>query len=191
MRSKCRVKGLRSVTGTETAVPWFFVSPGQGSFLVPNGLVPGNMTLKINSGDRRAAFPTTVAASSPGIFTANGNGQGVPAAVILRVAPDNARTTEFPFVAGASGFEAGPIAFGEDRLFLDFYATGVRGSANVQVTMGGETIAPLYAGAQPQFIGLDQVTIELPGNFAGRGKVDVAILSGGVRSNTVELNFGN
>ena len=94
-------------------------------------------------------------------------------------------------MAGASGFEAGPIAFGEDRLFLDFYATGVRGSANVQVTMGGETIAPLYAGAQPQFIGLDQLMIELPRSFAGRGKVEVTILSGGVRSNTVELNFGN
>ncbi len=182
---------LRSTTGVETPVPWFFVSPGQGSFLVPNGLAAGNMTLKISSGDRKASFPTRIASTSPGIFTANGNGQGAPAAVILRVAPDNARTTEFPFVLGAAGFEAAAIRFGEDRLFLDFYATGVRGSTAVQVLLGGETIAPLYAGAQPQFIGLDQVTIELPRSFAGKGKVEAVIVAGGVRSNTVELNFGN
>ena len=74
---------------------------------------------------------------------------------------------------------------------IDFYATGVRGSTDVQILMGGEPIAPLYAGAQPQLIGLDQVTIELPGSFAGRGKVEVVIVSGGVRSNTEELKFGN
>jgi len=182
---------LRSGTGVETAVPWFFVSPGQGSFLVPGGLAPANMTLKISSGDRKVAFPVTITATSPGVFTANGNGQGVPAAVILRVGPDNARSSEFPFVAGAAGFEAAAIRFGEDRLFLDFYATGVRGSTNVQVLLGGETITPLYAGAQPQFIGLDQVTIELPRSFAGRGKVEATVVSGGVRSNPVELNFGN
>ena len=180
---------LRSATGVETAVPWFFVSPGQGSFLVPNGLQPGNMTLKLNYADRRVSLPVTIAAVSPGIFTANGSGQGVPAAVILRVKPDNARSNEFPFVAGASGFEAAPIRFGEDRLFLDFYATGVRGSNDVQVILAGDTISPLYAGAQPQFVGLDQVTIELPRSMMGRGKVEVVIVAGGVRSNMVELNF--
>lgn len=180
---------LRSTGGAETPVPWFFVSPSQGSFLVPAGVALGNVTLKLQSGDRRVAFPATIASTSPGIFAANGNGQGVPAAVILRVKPDNSRSTEFPFVAGVSGFSAAPIKFGEDRLFLDLYATGVRGSASVQVIAGGETIAPLYAGAQPQFVGLDQVTIELPRSFVGRGRVEVTVVSGGVRSNTVELNF--
>jgi uncharacterized protein (TIGR03437 family) len=182
---------LRSSTGVETAVPWFFVSPGQGSFLVPAGTATGSTTLKIESGERRWGFPATIAATSPGVFTANGSGQGVPAAVILRVTPDNARSTEFPFVAGAGGFVAAPIQFGADRLFLDLYATGVRGSTDVQVVVGSETLTPLYAGAQPQFIGLDQVTFELPRTLAGAGKVEVTVVSGGVRGNTVELNFGN
>lgn len=182
---------LRLASGAEAVVPWFFVSPGQGSFLVPAGTPAGNVTLKVESGDRRWAFPTTIAPTSPGIFTANGNGQGVPAAVILRVAPDNARSTEFPFVAGAAGFVAAPIRFGADRLFLDLYATGVRGSSNVQVLLGLDTITPLFAGAQPQFVGLDQVTIELPPSLAGVGKMQVTIVSGGLRSNVVELNFAN
>ncbi|MFN9300089.1 MAG: hypothetical protein ACK6DZ_20570 [Acidobacteriota bacterium] len=182
---------LRSAAGTETVVPWFFVSPGQGSFLVPAGTATGSTTLKIESGDRRWGFPATIAATSPGVFTANGSGQGVPAAVLLRVAPDNTRSTEFPFVAGAAGFVAAPIRFGDDRLFLDLYATGVRGSTSVQVLLGSETLTPLYAGAQPQFIGLDQVTFELPRALAGAGKVEVTVVAGGVRGNTVELNFGN
>jgi uncharacterized protein (TIGR03437 family) len=182
---------LRSSAGVETPVGWFFVSPGQGSFLVPGGLATGSMTLKINSGDRRVAFPVSIAATAPGIFTANGNGQGAPAAVLLRVKPDNSRSTELPFAAGAAGFEATPIRFGGDRLFLDLYATGVRGATSVEVLLDGVSNTPLYAGAQPQFIGLDQVTLELPGSLAGKGKVNVVIVAGGVRSNQVELNFGN
>ena len=182
---------FRSGAGAELPVPWFFVSPSQGSFLVPAGVPAGNAILKIESGDRRWGFPSNIAATSPGIFTANGNGQGVPAAVILRVAPDNSRSTECPFAAGQAGFDAAPIRFGDDRLFRDLYATGVRGASSVQVLLGSESITPLFAGAQPEFVGLDQVTIELPRSFAGRGKADVVIVSGGVRSNTVELNFGN
>jgi len=59
------------------------------------------------------------------------------------------------------------------------------------VLLGSETLTPLYAGAQPQFIGLDQVTFELPRTLAGAGKVEVTVVAGGVRGNTVELNFGN
>jgi uncharacterized protein (TIGR03437 family) len=182
---------LRTASGAETAVPWFFVSPGQGSFLVPSGTAAGNMMLKIESADRRWAFPTTVAPTSPGIFTANGSGQGAPAAVILRVAPDGARSTEFPFEAGAVGFIPAPIRFGDDRLFLDLYATGVRGSSSVQVLLGPDPVTPLFAGAQPQFAGLDQVTFELPRSLAGAGKIEVVVVSGGVRSNAVELNFAD
>ncbi len=180
---------LRSAAGVELPVQWFFVSPGQASFLVPAGAALGNATLKIDAGDRRWSFPTTIAPTAPGIFAANGNGQGAPAAVILRVAPDGSRSTEFPFAAGSAGFVAAPIRFGEDRLFLDLYATGVRGSSDVQVILGTETITPLYAGAQPQFPGLDQVTIELPKAYAGRGTVTVSLVAGGVRSNAVALNF--
>jgi uncharacterized protein (TIGR03437 family) len=182
---------LRSSAGTETPLPWFFVSPGQGSFLVPSALAAGNYTLKITNGDRRVSFPTSVAATAPGIFTANGNGQGVPAAVLLRVAPDNSRSTEFPFAAGSAGFDATPIAFGQDRLFLDLYMTGVRGSTSVTVTLDGQTITPLFAGAQPQFLGLDQVTFELPATLRGRGRRALFVTAGGVQSNTVELNFAN
>lgn len=182
---------LRNSAGTETSLPWFFVSPGQGSFLVPTGLTAGNYTLKLTNGDRRVSYPTSIAATAPGIFTANGNGQGAPAAVILRVAPDNTRSTEFPFASGSAGFDAAPISFGQDRLFLDLYMTGVRGSNAVSVTIDGQSITPLFAGAQPQFVGLDQVTFELPATLRGRGRQTLFVIAGGVQSNSVELQFAN
>lgn len=180
---------IRTAAGQEMSVPWFFVSPGQGSFLVPETIPAGSVTLKMQSGDRRWAIPATIIGTAPGIFTANGNGLGAPAAVILRVGPDNARSVEFPFVTSPAGFLPAPIRFGEDRLFLDLYATGVRGASDVRVQIGEEMLTPLYAGAQPQFVGLDQVTIELPKSFVGRGEVDVAIVVGSVRSNSVKLLF--
>jgi uncharacterized protein (TIGR03437 family) len=173
---------LRSAAGAETAAPWFFVSPGQASFLVPAALAPGEYSLRLRSADRRLNVPTRLVAAAPGIFTANGGGTGAPAAVLLRVAPDGARSTELV---------SGPIRFGPDRLFLDLYATGVRGGAEIAVLAGAERIAPLYAGPQPQFTGLDQVTFELPAAWATRDRVALLVVSGTERSNSVELRFGN
>lgn len=182
---------FRSSDGREHPATWFFVSPSQGSLLVPASVPTGEATLKLESGDRRWAFPVTIEAAAPGIFTANGNGIGAPAALILRVSPTDARSIEYPFAAGSNGFVASPIRFAGDRLFLDLYATGVRGAgANVQILLGGESFQPLYAGPQPQFAGLDQVTFELPLSFQGRGRVEAIVIANGQRSNPVELNFG-
>jgi uncharacterized protein (TIGR03437 family) len=171
---------LRSSSGQETAAPWFFVSPSQGSILVPGTLSPGDYSLRIRSADRRMNIPTQLVAAAPGIFTVNGGGTGLPAAVILRIAPDGTRTTELT---------TGPVRFGQDRLFLDLYATGVRGGAPVLVVAGQERITPLYAGAQSQFVGLDQVTFELPRAWATRERVELSIVAGGASSNAVELRF--
>lgn len=173
---------LRNSGGVETPAPWFFVSPSQGSFLVPTTLTPGEYSLRIRSTDRRINIPTRLVPSSPGIFTANGAGTGTPAAVILRIAPDGTRSTELT---------TGPLRFGADRLFLDLYATGVRGGSPIEVLAGAERITPLYAGPQPQFAGLDQVTFELPREWATRDRIELTILSGAERSNTVELRFTN
>jgi uncharacterized protein (TIGR03437 family) len=84
-----------------------------------------------------------------------------------------------------------PVRFGGDRLYLDLYGTGWRYALgeSVRVEMGGESLTPLFAGAQPEFAGLDQITLELPARLAGRGRVEVVVTADGVRSNAVELFF--
>lgn len=187
---------VRGSDNAENPAPWFFVSPGQGSFLTPANTAVGQGILKIVSGSRLWAIPTTVARTAPGIFTANPDGKGAPAATILRVKPDNTRANEFPFGTtpdSAGRYPAAPLTFGGDRLFLNLYATGLRlaGLPQVQVVIGGETFTPAFAGDQGQFPGLDQVTLELPSSLAGRGQVDVVVVANGVRSNPVDLFFGN
>lgn len=185
---------IRGSNDVENPTPWFFVSPGQGSFLTPANTAIGPGILKIVSGSHLWAIPATVARTAPGIFTVNPDGHGAPAATILRVTADNTRTNEFPFLASLDStgrYPAAPLTFGGDRLFLNLYATGIHLAdlSQVQVLIGGETVVPLFAGDQGQFPGLDQVTLELPGTFAGRGQVDVVVVANGVRSNPVNLLF--
>ena len=187
---------IRGSNNVENPAPWFFVSPGQGSFLTPADTAIGPGILKIVSGSRLWAIPATVARTAPGVFTVNPDGHGAPAATILRVTADNTQTSEDPFIRSLDStgrYPPAPLIFGGDRLFLNLYATGVRlaGLPQVQVLLGGETVTPLFAGDQGQFPGLDQVTLELPGSFAGRGQVDVVVVANGVRSNPVNLLFGN
>ena len=45
-----------------------------------------------------------------------------------------------------------------------------------------------YAGAQGQFRGVDQVNVELVPELAGAGTVQLTLVAGGTRSNTLSIN---
>ena len=82
-------------SGVERLTPLFYVSPGQINYLMPPGAANGpvtvivtNNTVPVASG---VAQITTVA---PGLFSANSSGQGVAAAVALRVKADGAQSYE-------------------------------------------------------------------------------------------------
>jgi uncharacterized protein (TIGR03437 family) len=58
------------------------------------------------------------------------------------------------------------------------FATGIRHRSSVESVTAdvGETSSEVvYAGAQGDFAGLDQINIQLPRSLAGRGIVDVVI----------------
>ena len=44
-------------------------------------------------------------------------------------------------------------------------------------------------GPQPQFVGLDQVNVEVPTDMRGRGQVDVVVSVDSKSGNVVKLNF--
>src|SRR5260370_41223554 len=63
----------------------FYVALNQINFVIPGGVAVGMATVKILNGD--STPPTTtvqVAAVAPGLFTANGAGTGVAAAIAIR-----------------------------------------------------------------------------------------------------------
>src|SRR5581483_3839304 len=89
-----------------------------------------------------------------------------------------------------------PFDFGEegDQLFLVFYLTGVRQAATegVRVSLGGVEYTPLYAGASGGFVGLDQINVELPRSFSGRGKIALLVkATGSGVSNSGELEIAS
>jgi uncharacterized protein (TIGR03437 family) len=60
----------------------------------------------------------------------------------------------------------------------------------VIATIGGVRVPVLYAGAQSQFPGLDQINLgPIPQSLVGKGEVDVILTVDGVPANTVRLAF--
>ena len=131
----------------------------------------------------------TIAAVSPGVFTAASNGSGVAAADIQRI---NSGVSTYQRVF--NGTTAVPIVWNNatEEIFLNMYTTGVRGRSslsNVSVMIGGAAQTVSSAGAQGVFAGLDQINVLLNRNLATRGNVDVVLMVDGRTANTVTLNF--
>jgi uncharacterized protein (TIGR03437 family) len=138
-----------------------------------------------------------IAAASPGLFAANANGQGVAAAVALRIGMGGALQYEAvsQYDAVQSRFITRPLDFGfeGDQLYLVLFGTGIRhqqDSSNVIVKFGSVESKAIYAGPQGGFVGLDQINVSVPRNLAGRGELDVVVIVDGRASNTVKINFG-
>src|SRR5439155_1006508 len=86
---------VRDSAGTERLAPLFFVSPTQVNYQIPPGTLNGTVTMTITSGAGNVSKGTVqIAAVSPGLFTANRTGQGLAAAMALRVKPDNRQIYE-------------------------------------------------------------------------------------------------
>jgi uncharacterized protein (TIGR03437 family) len=138
----------------------------------------------------------TITNVAPGLFAANANGQGVAAAVALRVKSNGAQTYESAsrFDPATQRFVAAPLDLGpaSDQVFLLLFGTGARfnsGVANVACKIGGVDAPVLYAGAQGALAGLDQVNVAVPRALSGRGEVDLALTVEGKAANVVRINI--
>ncbi|MBI1763561.1 MAG: hypothetical protein HYR56_19220 [Acidobacteria bacterium] len=190
---------LRDSLGVEREAGFFFVSPTQANLLLPGAAATGLATLTLtNSDNQTSANVLNLTPVAPALFTANASGQGVPAAVLLRIQADGARSFEpvARYDAAQNRFVAQPIEFGAagDQLFLLLFGTGIRGRtslANVTATAGGVNVPVGFAGAQGDLAGLDQINLELPRALAGRGELEVSVIVEGQECNVVTIRVGN
>lgn len=188
---------VKDSAGVERLAPLFFVSPQQINFQIPAGTATGTATLIVTSGDGViSSGPMVIAALAPSLFTADASGHGLAAAQVLRVKPDGSFTYENVFVFDAilNKTVAVPIEFSpqSDQIYLILFGTGIRGrssSSAVTVSIGGTGSEVLYAGAQGEWVGLDQVNVALNRSLAGRGEVDVVLTADGKNANTVRVAF--
>ena len=140
-----------------------------------------------------------VAAITPNVFTGDSSGKGPAAAEIQRIRPAPPVVYEPTFGTGIDGqgkpvviARAITIGTGNERTFLVLYATGVRKrnpNAAVTAQIGDVTVPVEYAGAQGQFVGLDQINILLPQNLRGKGLVNVTVTIDGKTTNPVQINI--
>jgi len=187
---------VKDAANMERDAPLFYVSPMQINFLIPPGTGNGVATITaLRNNTLVGASTITIQSVAPSLFAANMSGQGVAAAVALRVKADGSQSYEpvAQFNPAANRFDPTPIDLGPDtdRVFLVDFGTGLRnrtGNSNLAI-IGGEASMVTFVGAQGQFEGLDQANILLSRSLAGRGNVDVAIIVDGRRSNLVSINI--
>jgi uncharacterized protein (TIGR03437 family) len=129
------------------------------------------------------------------LFSANADGEGIAAAIAVRVLAGGAQTYEdiARFEAASGRFVSVPLDLGpaSDQVVIVLFGTGFRlrdPSGTVTATVGGEAAEVLFAGSQPEFEGLDQINILLPRVLSGRGIVDVQVTVDGVACNLVQVD---
>jgi uncharacterized protein (TIGR03437 family) len=174
------------------------VTPNQINFLIPDFIPLGQAELTItnkNGGQSQRGLISIVGAS-PGIFTANVSGGGVPAAVAIRVKADGSQSYEpvASFDSAAGNFAAVPIDLGatDESVYLALFGTGIRGRRsleNVLVYIGGVRTQALYAEGQGSFDGLDQINVRIPRSLAGRGDVEILVTVDGKTANPVTVKI--
>ena len=187
---------VKDAAGTTRNAPLFYVSPTQITFQVPAGTTTGAATLTVLLNSNTVGqTATNIETVTPGLFSANANGQGVAAAAVVRVKADGTQSQEavIQYNTAAARYDAVPISLGDatDQLFLVTYGTGFRGRtslANVTATIGGATAEVTFAGNQGSLIGVDQANIRIPASLAGRGNVDVVLTVDKKAANTVTIN---
>lgn len=182
--------------GVERSAGLFFVSPTQVNYQVPPLTANGEAVITITSGDGVPSISTAqIAAVAPGLFSADASGQGLAAAVALRIKADGTQSFEpiARFDAAQDKLVAVPIDLGPEgeQVLLILFGTGIRQHSALMAataTLGGVAAAVLYAGAQGDFVGLDQVNVRIPRSLAGRGEVEVRLVVDGASANAVRFS---
>ena len=186
--------------GGQRPAPLFFVSPEQINYQIPPGTSLGEGVVSVHraidplGGNVLASGKVQVASVAPALFAANSDGRGVAAALVLRAQSGGSRAFEqvARFDPVQNRFVSAPIDLGpeSDQIFLILFGTGIRFRAlpAVTATVGGEPAEVLFAGAQLEFIGVDQINLHLPRILAGRGEVDIVVTVDGETTNTVRIS---
>jgi uncharacterized protein (TIGR03437 family) len=174
------------------SAPLFAVTPGQINLLIPSQLAVGPAEIVVTAADGTISRGmVTITNCQPGIFTANQAGSGAPAAAWTRDG-----LTYFP-----AGRSDGTTLAMDAGSFLVLACTGLRyapqtdGNAgngvaeSVQISIGGVSAPVIFAGAQGNFAGLDQVNLKIPESLRGRGQVELTMSVAGRQSNKVLVNI--
>jgi len=170
--------------------------------VLPSSLNPGSYNVTVTNGSNTsAAFAATVVARKFQIFTQDSTGGGLAVVqnFISAAQVDLNRLTTgsvsgitiSPAKPGqtliAWGTGMGPVTGGDNVASpsVNFAANGV----NVQVIVGGMSIAPAYAGRVPGLAAEDQINFTLPANVPTGCNVSFQVSVNGTMSNATYISI--
>jgi uncharacterized protein (TIGR03437 family) len=181
-------------SGTKRDAAVAYVSPTQVNYIVPKDAALGSATVTITAGDNAIARGSVnIAAVGPGLFLFGG--ANLVAANVIRIHADNSQTVEDVYAVAGGAIVPAPIDVSQasDQVYLVLYATGLRGHSSatnsVTATVAGASLSVAYAGAQPQFPGVDQINVLLPSSLAGKGDVTIQVTVDGQTANTGHITI--
>jgi uncharacterized protein (TIGR03437 family) len=175
--------------GTGRAAVVSYASPSQVNFRVPPDTASGAASINISSEGTVTTVAAQIAGAAPGIFQMNSS--GLAAALVVRIRADQSQSIENVYQLGAGNavvpvpIDLGPTT---DKVYLSLFATGLANAKSMAVTVGGQSVPVLYAGAQEIYDGLDQVNVgPVPRSLIGSGNVNIVLVADGQTANPVEL----
>lgn len=190
---------VQDLAGIEKPAKLLFVAPTQINYIVPDGLADGPAVIRLvdEVGNLIRVGLARLRIASPAVFTANADGKGVPAAVIVRVKADGTQNYEpiSQYDESQKKFIPLLIDLGPDEeiVVLALFGTGWRHFASqtaFKVLIGGVECPVEYAGKQPTLEGLDQINVRLPRTLISRGEVEGSVsINLQYSSNVIKLNF--
>ncbi len=175
--------------GESRVMPLFSVMPDQLNGAIPGGTAEGLATVTLNpAGQAPESTPIQVGAVAPGIFSADGTGSGVAAAVALRLdgAGGEQQLAVFEMADGAIVPAGIDVASGGDVILL-LFGTGIRGADTVEALINGESAPVVAWGPSSEFFALDQVNVRLSPELAGSGEATIHVTADGAPSNAVTV----
>ena len=187
---------LLDAKGVTHTAPQFSATAGQINLHVPETASAGAAVLRVGvEGTILSSGTVMVSAVEPGIFAAAGSGQGLAAGVAVYVQKDGSQRTQpiarYDVVLGK--YVAVPIAVPvEGTVVLSLFGTGIRGHgtlSSVSAKVNRVSAEVLFAGAQGEFSGLDQVNIQLPKILTGSGELDIEVIVAGRQANVVRVSL--
>jgi uncharacterized protein (TIGR03437 family) len=173
----------------------YSVSAQQVNYLVPSKANNGKATVTVTSGDGVQTIGTVLIQTvAPGLYTANANGEGVAAAIVVTTHANGSQSFTDAFsCGGTAGCVPAPISLGSstDTVAIELFGTGLRhlsSTAALSATINNQALPVLFAGAQSTDPGLDQINVQLPQSLAGSGLVNLLTTIATGPGTTVPLN---
>lgn len=162
-------------------LPLLYVSPEQINFQVASDLDPGEYSLEIHrASSPRRQVAITIAREAPGLFVAVHADGSAP------TEDRPARQGERLLLYGTGfGPYAEPLADG----FLAPASPSHPLADGLQIVAGGRNLDPDFAGAAPALAGIVLVQVQLPDDLEGGGPIQMQVVVGGVKSNTLAIPF--